>query len=81
MKAPHPGGDRCRILGSTQPPARLVIHAEEVVDSCVRPSRTRYDGEAAFAVSCGDREGDPDASGEAALVATGRAIEAAIRSA
>ena len=59
---------------------RLAIRAQDAVAACVRPSHTRYDGDAAFAVSCGDLDGDPDALGEAAFVATGRAIEAAVRS-
>jgi L-aminopeptidase/D-esterase-like protein len=58
---------------------RLAIRAQDAVSACIRPSHTRYDGDAAFAVSCGDLEGDPDALGEAAFVATGRAIEAAVR--
>ena len=40
-----------------------------------------YDGDAVFAVSCGDRAADPDAFGEAAFAVVGRAIEAAVRSA
>ena len=59
---------------------RLAIRAQDAIAACVRPSHTRYDGDAAFAVSCGDLDGDPDALGEAAFVATGRAIEAAVRS-
>ena len=57
---------------------RLAIRAQDAVAACIRPSHTRYDGDAAFAVSCGELDGDPDALGEAAFVATGRAIEAAI---
>jgi L-aminopeptidase/D-esterase-like protein len=40
---------------------------------------TRYDGDAVFAVSCGDRVADPDVTGEAVFAVVGRAIEAAIR--
>jgi L-aminopeptidase/D-esterase-like protein len=58
---------------------RLAIRSQDAVAACIRPSHTRYDGDAAFAVSCGDLDGDLDALGEAAFVATGRAIEAAIR--
>jgi len=47
----------------------------------LRPGHTRYDGDAVFAVSCGDRTVDPDAAGEAAFSVVGRAIEAAIRGA
>lgn len=57
---------------------RLAIRAQDAVAACIRPSHTRYDGDAAFAVSCGHLNGDPDALGEAAFVATARAIEAAI---
>ena len=58
---------------------RLAIRSQDAVAACIRPSHTRYDGDAAFAVSCGDLDRDLDALGEAAFVATGRAIEAAIR--
>ena len=58
---------------------RLAIRAQDAVAACIRPSHTRYDGDAAFAVSCGDQDGDLDALGEAAFVATGRAIEVAVR--
>lgn len=58
---------------------RLAVRAQDAVAACIRPSHTRYDGDAAFAVSCGDLDGDLDALGEAAFVATGRAIEAAVR--
>ena len=56
---------------------RLCIRAQDAVAVCVRPAHTRYDGDAAFAVSCGAAVRDPDALGEAAFVATGRAIAAA----
>lgn len=58
---------------------RLAIRAQDAVAACIRPSHTRYDGDAAFAVSCGDVHADLDALGEAAFVATARAIEAAVR--
>ena len=57
---------------------RLCIRAQDAVAACIRPAHTRYDGDAAFAVSCGQAERDPDALGEAAFVATGRAIEKAV---
>ena len=60
---------------------RLCIRAQDAVAVCVRPAHTRYDGDAAFAVSCGEAERDPDALGEAAFVATGRAIETAAQAA
>lgn len=58
---------------------RLAVRAQDALAVCLRPSHTRYDGDAAFAVSCGDRAGDVDRLAEAAFVATGRAVESAIR--
>ena len=58
---------------------RLCYRAQDAAAVCVRPAHTRYDGDAAFAVACGSAEGDPDALGEAAFEAAGRAIEAAVR--
>jgi L-aminopeptidase/D-esterase-like protein len=63
------------------PLTRLCVQAHDAMAACVRPSHTRYDGDVAFAVSCGEVDADPDALGTAAFVATARAIEAAIRSA
>ncbi|MFQ5948160.1 MAG: P1 family peptidase [Acidimicrobiia bacterium] len=60
---------------------RVVVRAQDSVAACLRPGHTRYDGDVAFAVSCGDLAGDPDIVGEATFLATGRAIEAAIRAA
>ncbi len=60
---------------------RLCIRSHDAVAVCLRPAHTRYDGDAVFAVSCGTAQPDLDALGEAAFMATGRAIEAAIRSA
>ena len=60
---------------------RVCIRAQDAVAVCVRPAHTRYDGDAAFAVSCGAAEGDVDALGEAAFVVTGRAIAAAAEAA
>jgi L-aminopeptidase/D-esterase-like protein len=59
--------------------ARLTVRAHDAIAVCLRPSHTRYDGDAVFAVSCGEADADPDALGEAAFEATGRAIEAALR--
>ena len=58
---------------------RLAIRAQDALAACLRPSHTRYDGDAAFAVSCGSKRGDLDRISEASFVVTGRAIEAAIR--
>jgi L-aminopeptidase/D-esterase-like protein len=60
---------------------RLCVQAHDALAVCLRPSHTRYDGDVAFAISCGSAEADPDALGSAAHLAVGRSIEAAIRSA
>ena len=57
---------------------RVAVRAQDSLAVCVRPSHTRYDGDAAFAVSCGNVQADIDAVAEGAFVATGRAIEAAL---
>ena len=58
---------------------RVAVRTQDAVAVCLRPGHTRYDGDAAFAVSCGDVESPVDLIGEAAFVATGQAIEAALR--
>ena len=60
---------------------RLAVRAQDAIATCLRPSHTRYDGDAAFAVTCGTAEADLDALGEAAFVSCGRAIEAALEAA
>jgi L-aminopeptidase/D-esterase-like protein len=60
---------------------RVCVQAHDALAVCLRPSHTRYDGDAAFAVSCGVHTADPDGVGTAAFVATGRAIEAAMNAA
>ena len=60
---------------------RLIVRAHDALGACLRPGHTRYDGDAVFAVSCGDRTVDPDAAGEAAFSVVGRSVEAAVRSA
>jgi L-aminopeptidase/D-esterase-like protein len=45
---------------------------------CVRPAHTRFDGDIAFAVSCGDRTAGVDEVSEAVFGATAAAIENAI---
>jgi L-aminopeptidase/D-esterase-like protein len=60
---------------------RVAVRTHDALAVCLRPGHTRYDGDAAFAVSCGDVEASPDLIGEAAFVATGRAIEAALQEA
>lgn len=58
---------------------RLIVRAHDALAVCVRPAHTRYDGDAVFAVSCGERAADLDALGEAAFAVTGAAIEHAVR--
>lgn len=58
---------------------RLAVRAQDAVAACIRPGHTRYDGDVAFAVSCGEAEADLDAVGEAAFAVVGDAIEAALR--
>ena len=60
---------------------RVAVRAQDALAVCLRPGHTRYDGDAAFAVSCGDVEASVHLIGEAAFVATGRAIEAALQEA
>ena len=60
---------------------RLCVQGHDGLSACLRPSHTRYDGDAVFAVSCGEVEADPDALGVAAFEATGRSIERAMREA
>ncbi len=57
---------------------RLAIRGQDAYAVCLRPSHTRYDGDAVFAVSCGSRVADVDVVAEAAFEAVGRAIEAAL---
>lgn len=59
--------------------SRLVVRSHDAFAVCLRPAHTRYDGDAVFAVSCGESRGDLDSLGEAAFLATGAAIEAAVR--
>lgn len=57
---------------------RLAVRAHDALGACVRPSHTRYDGDAAFAVSCGTVAADLDALAEGAFVAVGHAIACAV---
>jgi L-aminopeptidase/D-esterase-like protein len=60
---------------------RLAVRGQDAYSVCLRPSHTRYDGDACFAVSCGDHVGEyaVDIASEAAFEAVGRAIEDAVR--
>ncbi len=53
---------------------RLAVRAHDALAVCLRPSHTRYDGDAVFAVSCGSLPANLDALGEAAFEAVGRAV-------
>lgn len=60
---------------------RLAVRGQDAYSVCLRPSHTRYDGDACFAVSCGTVGGEyaVDIASEAAFEAVGRAIEDAVR--
>ncbi|HEX6286653.1 MAG TPA: P1 family peptidase [Acidimicrobiia bacterium] len=60
---------------------RLIVRSHDAIAACVRPSHTRYDGDAVFAASVGGVTADHDVLGEAVFVATARAIENAVRAA
>lgn len=59
--------------------SRLAVRAHDGLAVSVRPAHTRYDGDIAFAVSCGETVEDVDALAEGAFGATCAAIESAIR--
>ncbi len=58
---------------------RVAVRAQDALAVCLRPAHTRYDGDIAFAVSCGEKAADVDSVAELAFEAVGRAIEAAVR--
>ena len=57
---------------------RLAVRAHDALAVCLRPSHTRYDGDAVLSVSCGDQVVDADELGEAAFQVVGGAIELAV---
>lgn len=57
---------------------RVAVRAQDALAACIRPAHTRYDGDAAFVVSCGTVEADLDLLGEVAFAATAQAIVAAV---
>jgi L-aminopeptidase/D-esterase-like protein len=59
---------------------RVAVRAQDAYAVCLRPAHTRYDGDACFAVSCGQEELSVDLVAEAAFEAVGRAIGLAIAS-
>lgn len=60
---------------------RLAVRGQDAYSVTLRPSHTRYDGDACFAVSCGTHDGEyaVDIASEGAFEAVGRAIEDAVR--
>jgi L-aminopeptidase/D-esterase-like protein len=59
--------------------SRLAVRAHDALAACIRPVHTRFDGDIAFAVSCGPIEEDVESLAEAAFGATAAAIERAVR--
>ncbi len=59
--------------------SRLIVRAHDALGACLRPVHTRFDGDIAFAVSCGAVPADVEALSEAAFVATARSIETGLR--
>lgn len=57
---------------------RVAIRAHDSLGACIRPTHTRYDGDSVFVVSFGEESADVDMIQQAAFVAVGRAIEAAL---
>lgn len=57
---------------------RLAVRGHDALAVCVRPTHTSRDGDAVFAVSCGEGVAEADAVAEAAWEAVGRAVEAAV---
>lgn len=87
VRPPLPGESTTLVVVATDAaldrPAllRVAVQAHAALAACLRPAHTRYDGDAAFAVSCGAVAADPDLVGAAAFAAVGRSIEAAVRGA
>lgn len=59
----------------------LAVRAHDALAVCVRPAHSRFDGDIAFAVSCGPVEADVDELAEGAFEATADAIVNAVRAA
>jgi len=59
--------------------SRLAVRSHDALAACVRPVHTRFDGDIAFAVSCGAIEADVETLAEAAFGATAAAIAHAVR--
>jgi len=59
--------------------SRLLVRSHDALGACLRPAHTRFDGDVAFALSCGTLTADVEVLAEAAFAATGRAIAAGLR--
>ncbi len=57
---------------------RVCVRAHDALAVCIRPVHTRYDGDIAFAVSCGLEDGNSDELSEVAFEVVGRAVAAAV---
>lgn len=81
---PRPGTNTTLIVLATDAElgridlGRLLVRAHDGLAACVRPAHTSYDGDIAFAVSCGGIDAEPLAVAEAAFGATAAAIENAV---
>lgn len=58
--------------------SRLALRSQDAFAATLRPSHTRFDGDIAFAVSCGELDAEVEALAEAAFGATAAAIENAV---
>jgi L-aminopeptidase/D-esterase-like protein len=58
---------------------RLAVRSHDALAACIRPVHTRFDGDIAYAVSCGSVHCDVEAAAEAAFGATASAVELAVR--
>lgn len=57
---------------------RLAVRGHDALAVCIRPCHTSHDGDAVFAVSCGEVTAPADLVAEAAWEAVGRAVAAAV---
>lgn len=58
---------------------RVAVRAQDAYAACIRPVHTTWDGDTCFTVSCGPVSAPVELAAEAAFVAVGRAVEAAVR--
>ncbi|HEY4607531.1 MAG TPA: P1 family peptidase [Acidimicrobiia bacterium] len=59
--------------------SRVAVRSHDALAVCIRPVHTRFDGDIAFAVSCGPVVADVESLAEAAFGATAAAVERAVR--